>query len=151
LRDIVKAKDADTGAGVLEAFAGGEWGLKCPAIAMSWRRHWPAVIPFFAFPLDVRRIIHSTDVIDKRSVTLGGSAERVPQRPPRVRRRHVLRTAAGAQGHRWCFDVTYNHVAISEVATCSRVGLSNQDDPPGGVVARRLLPGLGRHCPTNCS
>jgi len=47
------------------AFAGGEWGRKYPAIAMSWRRHWTAVIPFFAFPIDVRRIIYTTDVIDK--------------------------------------------------------------------------------------
>jgi hypothetical protein len=36
-----------------------------PAIAISWRRHWAAVIPFFAFPGDVRRIIYTTDEIDK--------------------------------------------------------------------------------------
>lgn len=42
LRDIYKAKDADTGAAALDAFATGEWGLKYPAIAMPWRRHWPA-------------------------------------------------------------------------------------------------------------
>ncbi len=65
LRGIYKAKDADAGAEALEAFAGGEWGLKYPAIAMSWRRHWPAVIPFFAFPIDVRRIIYTTDELDK--------------------------------------------------------------------------------------
>lgn len=129
LRDIYKAKDADAGAAALDAFAKGEWGLKYPAIAMAWRRHWPAVIPFFAFPLDVRRIIYTTDVIDKRSVALGGSAERVPQRPPRVRRRHALHTAAGAQGHRWCFDVTYDHVAISKVATFGRVRLRMPSRP----------------------
>ena len=50
LKEIYRAKDADAGAAALDAFAAGEWGLKYPAIAMSWRRHWPAVIPFFAFP-----------------------------------------------------------------------------------------------------
>src|SRR4051812_1323187 len=50
LKEIYRAKNADAGAAVLEAFAAGEWGLKYPAIAMSWRRHWAAVIPFFAFP-----------------------------------------------------------------------------------------------------
>ena len=66
LKVIYRGKDADAGAAALEAFAGGEWGRKYPAIAMSWRRHWAAVIPFFAFPGDVRRIIYTTDEIDKR-------------------------------------------------------------------------------------
>src|SRR5689334_7642419 len=42
LREIYRAKDADAGAEALAAFAAGAWGLKYPAIAMSWRRHWPA-------------------------------------------------------------------------------------------------------------
>ena len=70
LKDIYKAKDADAGAEALEAFAGGEWGRKYPAIAMSWRRHWPAVIPFFAFPLDVRRIIYTTNAIEALNAKL---------------------------------------------------------------------------------
>jgi putative transposase len=70
LRDIYKAKDADAGAAALEAFAGGEWGRKYPAIAMSWRRHWPAVIPFFAFPIDVRRIIYTTNAIEALNAKL---------------------------------------------------------------------------------
>ena len=70
LRDIYKAKDADTGATALEAFAEGEWGRKYPAIAMAWRRHWPAVIPFFAFPIDVRRIIYTTNAIEALNAKL---------------------------------------------------------------------------------
>jgi len=31
---------------------------------MSWQRHWQAVIPFFAFPDDVRRIIYTTNAIE---------------------------------------------------------------------------------------
>ena len=33
----------------------GVWGRKYPAIAQSWRRNWEHVIPFFAFPVAVRR------------------------------------------------------------------------------------------------
>ena len=58
------AKDADAGKTALEAFDAGEWGRKYPAIAMSWRRHWQAVIPFFAFPDEVRRIIYTTNAIE---------------------------------------------------------------------------------------
>src|SRR3954465_3864599 len=70
LKEIYRAKDADAGAAALEAFAAGEWGLKNPAIAMSWRRHWPAVIPFFAFPGDVRRIIYTTNIIEALNAKL---------------------------------------------------------------------------------
>jgi putative transposase len=70
LKEIYRAKDADAGAAALAAFATGEWGLRYPAIAMSWRRHWPAVIPFFAFPLDVRRIVYTTNAIEALNAKL---------------------------------------------------------------------------------
>jgi putative transposase len=70
LREIYRAKDADAGAAALEAFAVGGWGLKYPAIALSWRRHWSAVIPFFAFPGDVRRIIYTTNIIEALNAKL---------------------------------------------------------------------------------
>ena len=44
------------------------WGQKYPAIAMSWRRNWQHVVPFFAFPEGVRRIIYTTDEMDKQSL-----------------------------------------------------------------------------------
>ena len=37
---------------------------------MSWRRHWAAVIPFFAFPIDVRRIIYTTNAIEALNAKL---------------------------------------------------------------------------------
>jgi putative transposase len=70
LKEIYRAKDADAGAAALETFAAGEWGLKYPAIAMSWRRHWSAVIPFFAFPGDVRRMIYTTNIIEALNAKL---------------------------------------------------------------------------------
>lgn len=69
LKHIYKAKDADAGKAALEDFAEGPWGKRHPAIAQSWRRNWPEVVPFFAFPDDVRRIIYTTDEIDKSSFT----------------------------------------------------------------------------------
>ena len=70
LREIYRAKDADAGAAALDAFAAGGWGVKYPAIALSWRRHWPAVVPFFAFPADVRRIIYTTNAIEALNAKL---------------------------------------------------------------------------------
>lgn len=54
----------------MAAFAAGDWGRKYPAIAKSWRRHWPAVIPFFALPADVRRIVYTTNAIEALNAKL---------------------------------------------------------------------------------
>ena len=70
LKHVYKAKDADAGKAALEDFAEGEWGRKYPAIAQSWRRNWPEVVPFFAFPDDVRRIIYTTNAIESLNAKL---------------------------------------------------------------------------------
>lgn len=70
LKTIYKAKDADAGKVALDDFAEGPWGMKYPAIAQSWRRNWSEVIPFFAFPDDVRRIIYTTNAIESLNAKL---------------------------------------------------------------------------------
>ena len=64
MRTVYRAADAAAGQAALDAFAQGPWGTKYPAIAQSWRRNWELVIPFFAFPEGVRRIIYTTDEIE---------------------------------------------------------------------------------------
>lgn len=64
LRGVYRAETPEAGMAALEAFAAGPWGQKHPAIAISWRRHWDQVIPFFAFPEGVRRIIYTTNAIE---------------------------------------------------------------------------------------
>ena len=57
LRAIYRAQDAEAGLKALEDFDAGPWGQRYPAIAQSWRRNWSQIVPFFAFPESVRRII----------------------------------------------------------------------------------------------
>src|SRR3954467_4278758 len=64
LKGIYRAVDAVAGEAVLSAFEEGEWGRKYPAIGQSWRRAWGEVIPFYAFPDDVRRILYTTNAIE---------------------------------------------------------------------------------------
>ena len=65
LRPIYAAASAEAAAAALEAFAAGEWGRKFPTVVAAWRRAWTQVIPFFAFPPEIRRVIYTTDEIDK--------------------------------------------------------------------------------------
>jgi putative transposase len=64
LKDIYRAVDAAAAEAALTAFEEGVWGRRYPAIGQSWRRAWGEVIPFFAFPGDVRRILYTTNAIE---------------------------------------------------------------------------------------
>jgi putative transposase len=64
LKDIYRAVDADAGKAALTAFEAGPWGQKYPAIGQSWRRAWPEVIPFYAFPEEVRRLVYTTNALE---------------------------------------------------------------------------------------
>jgi putative transposase len=70
LRPIYAAATADAAQEALEEFADGPWGGKYPTIVQSWRRSWENVIPFFAFPPEVRRVIYTTNVIESLHMQL---------------------------------------------------------------------------------
>jgi putative transposase len=70
LKPIYRADHADAAWQALEAFDEGPWGRKYPAIAQSWRRNWEAVIPFFAFPADVRKILYTTNAIESLNASV---------------------------------------------------------------------------------
>ena len=64
LKDIYRAIDASAAEVALTAFEEGEWGRKYMAIGQSWRRAWSEVVPFYAFPVDVRKILYTTNAIE---------------------------------------------------------------------------------------
>jgi len=70
LKAIYQARNAEAGLAALESFETGDWGQKYPAVAQSWRRNWDHVIPFFAFPEAVRRIIYTTNAIEALNAKL---------------------------------------------------------------------------------
>jgi putative transposase len=60
----------DAGETALSAFGEGSSGRKYPAIGQSWRRAWAEVVPFYAFPGDVRRISYTTSAIEALNAKL---------------------------------------------------------------------------------
>jgi transposase-like protein len=70
LKPIYTAVNPEVAEQELEAFAQGPWGKKFPSIAPSWRRAWDKVIPFFAFPPDVRRVLYTTNAIESVNARL---------------------------------------------------------------------------------
>jgi putative transposase len=53
----------------LELFAE-KWDGFYPNISKSWRTHWARVIPLFAFPEDIRKVIYTTNAIESVNMTL---------------------------------------------------------------------------------
>jgi putative transposase len=64
LRPIYAAATAEAAEAAFDAFAAGEWGRKFPTVVAAWRRAWAQVIPFFAFPPEIRRVIYTTNAIE---------------------------------------------------------------------------------------
>ena len=64
LRTIYTAPTVETATAALEAFESGPWGQRFPVIVKAWRQAWTHVIPFFAFPPDVRRVIYTTNILE---------------------------------------------------------------------------------------
>jgi len=64
LRVIYAAPSAEAAREALDAFERGPWGTKFPTVVASWRRAWTHVIPFFAFPPEVRRVIYTTNALE---------------------------------------------------------------------------------------
>jgi transposase-like protein len=64
LKPIYTAASAEAAAAELDAFEQGPWGTKFPTVVAAWRRAWDRVIPFFAFPPEVRRVIYTTNAIE---------------------------------------------------------------------------------------
>ncbi len=47
-----------------------KWDAKFPMIAKSWRSNWTRVIPFFAHPPEIRKIIYTTNAIESLNMSL---------------------------------------------------------------------------------
>lgn len=70
LKPVYQAVTADAAAAALQEFAQGEWGQKFPTVTAMWQRQWEQVIPFFAYPPAVRKIIYTTNAIESMHMQL---------------------------------------------------------------------------------
>ena len=64
LRPVYTAASAEAAEQALNDFERGPWGQRYPTVTAAWRRAWDRVIPFFAFPPEVRRVVYTTNAIE---------------------------------------------------------------------------------------
>ncbi len=49
---------------------GNKWDNKYPTITDSWKRNWTQIVPFLAFPNEIRKAIYTTNAIESVNFTL---------------------------------------------------------------------------------
>jgi putative transposase len=64
LRLIYAAPTEQAARDALDAWTDSEIGQQYPAIKRQWEAVWEQVIPFFAFPPEVRKVIYTTNMIE---------------------------------------------------------------------------------------
>lgn len=69
LRKIYSAKTVDEAELALTSFAE-KWDTQYPTISQTWLNHWERVIPFFAYPAEIRKAVYTTNAIESLNMTL---------------------------------------------------------------------------------
>lgn len=69
LRAIYRADTAAKAELELQSFTE-KWDGRYPTISQTWKRSWEAVTPFFAFPVEIRRIIYTTNAVESLNMSL---------------------------------------------------------------------------------
>ena len=63
LKPIYKAVSEDAGLAALEEFAS-KWEGRYPLAVKSWRNNWSEVSTFFRYPVEIRKLIYTTNMIE---------------------------------------------------------------------------------------
>jgi putative transposase len=69
LKPIYRAATLEEAELALDAFAA-KWDAQYPAISQIWIRHWEQIIPIFDYPMDIRRVIYTTNAIESLNRSL---------------------------------------------------------------------------------
>ena len=69
LRTIYTAATAEAAELALSEF-GDKWDASHPSISQVWRRNWERIIPFFAFPAEIRKVIYTTNAVESLNMSL---------------------------------------------------------------------------------
>ena len=69
LQTIYRASTREEAELKLSEFAQ-KWDAQFPTISRSWRSNWERIVPFFAYPADIRRVIYTTNAIESVNMSL---------------------------------------------------------------------------------
>jgi len=69
LKEVYRAATVEKAEKQLRLFAEA-WDAKYPMISKSWLNHWSNIIPFFAYPPEIRKAIYTTNAVESLNMSL---------------------------------------------------------------------------------
>jgi putative transposase len=69
LKTIYSTAGIETAEASLEAFEK-EWGARYLSVVRLWRRKWENVVPLFAYPPEIRKVMYTTNAIESVNMTI---------------------------------------------------------------------------------
>jgi putative transposase len=116
LRPIYTAPNADAAAAALDTFEQGPWGTRFPTVVASWRRAWPHVIPFFAFPPAIRKVLYTTNALESVHARLRKIIKTRGHFPNDAAATKLIWLALRNITETWWKAANYWHVAMNQFA-----------------------------------
>lgn len=116
LRTIYTSSTADSAQTALDEFSE-KWDKRFPSISRSWKARWQQVIPFFAYPPEIRKVIYTTNAIESMQSQLRRVTRQRGAFPTPDSAKKVLYLALDRISKRWNRPIrdwvaALNHFAI---------------------------------------
>jgi putative transposase len=92
------------------------WDAQYPTISKSWMNHWGRIIPFFAFPSEIRRAIYTTNAIESMNMTLRKVLKNHRAFPTDESAMKVIYLAIGNMAKKWTMPIQNWKPALNRFA-----------------------------------
>lgn len=92
------------------------WGDKYKIIVKSWRNNWEKITPFMQFPLEIRKVIYTTNIVESLNNTLRKSVRNRGHFPTEDALMKVLYLAIKGVSKKWTMPVRDWKAALNRFA-----------------------------------
>ncbi len=92
------------------------WGNKYPAIVDSWRNNWDKIIPFLDFPMEIRKVIYTTNIVESLNNTLRKAVRNRGHFPTEESLMKVLYLAIRGVSKKWTMPIHDWKLALNRFA-----------------------------------
>lgn len=115
LKKIYESNTAELASQALDDFEL-SWGDKYPAIVRSWKNNWEKITPFMQFPIEIRKVIYTTNIIESLNNTLRKSVRNRGHFPTEDALMKVLYLAIKGVSKKWNMPVRNWKLALNRFA-----------------------------------
>ena len=116
LKAIYRAATVEEAERQLARFAE-EFDARYPTISRLWRAHWAEIIPFFAYPPEIRKVIYTTNAIESINRQLRKTLKTRGALPSDDAVRKLMYLALQRASKKWTLPIRDWKAALNRFAT----------------------------------